>query len=87
MSKGRAALRRLAGGFEDSRPRDEKGAMRTPHGNATPVFCVSCGAFGGFAFVDTTYIVYLCDGCEEKHGGLDLPVADEDYVRGRKEVN
>ena len=78
-------MAKQAGGFEDSRPKHEKGVIRTPNGNGTPVFCVSCGVFGGYAYIDTTYIVYVCDECEAKHGGLDLPVADEDVVRGRKE--
>jgi hypothetical protein len=76
--------RRLLGSIPDSRPKVQRGQILTPLGWATPVFCVSCGAPGGFAFVDTTFILYLCPDCEKFGGGLDLPVVDEDYVRGRK---
>lgn len=75
-------VERLFGDLPDSRPKVRRGDIRTPHGNATPVFCANCGRASGFAFVDTTRILYLCDECEAKHGGLPLPVVDEDYVRG-----
>ncbi|HZC32644.1 MAG TPA: hypothetical protein VE640_05080, partial [Candidatus Bathyarchaeia archaeon] len=55
----------------------------TPHGNATPVFCINCGKQDGYAYVDTSALIRLCDECEAKTGGLPLPVVDEDYVRGR----
>lgn len=60
--------------------------MRTPHGNATPVFCIYCCKQDGFAYVDTTHIICVCDDCVHTHGSLPLPVVDEDYVRGRKGI-
>lgn len=78
-------IARLTGNLDDSRPREERGVIRTPLGNATPVFCVSCAKAGGYAYVNTDSIIYVCDDCTAKHGGLPLPVADEDYVRGRKD--
>lgn len=79
-------IARIVGsGAPDCRPKDQRGQIRTPHGLATPVFCANCGMPNGFAYVDTSHIFYLCNDCEEKHGLLDLPTVDEDYVRGRKE--
>ena len=76
-------LRKLIGDLPDSRPHDQRGQIRTPAGLATPVFCINCGGQFGFAFVDTAAIIYVCDECEGRHGGLPLPVVDEDYVRAR----
>lgn len=73
-------------GFEDSRPRHRKGEVRTPRGNATPMFCVSCGKLDGYALTDTTHIVGLCDECFDRFGGLDLPAVPKETVEGKKEV-
>ncbi len=81
----REDIRQNLGDLPDSRPKVQRGQIRTPKGNATPVFCINCGGQFGFAYVDTAAIVYLCDECEKVGGGLPLPVVDEDYIRGRKE--
>jgi len=79
----REDIRRLVGGLPDSRPRDQRGQIRTPAGTATPVYCANCHRQFGFAFVCTDYIFYLCNDCEAVGGTLPLPTVDEDYVRGR----
>jgi NAD-dependent SIR2 family protein deacetylase len=78
-------LAELVGPLPDSRPADQRGQIRTPQGNATPVYCINCHRQFGYAWMSTEKIVYVCDECEKKHGGLPLPVVDEDYIRGRKE--
>ena len=75
-------VRRLFGDLPDARARSTRGEIRTPLGRAVPVFCVNCGAEGGFAYVETAAIFYLCPACEEQHGRLDLPTVDEEVVRG-----
>lgn len=85
--KSEEAVRRIIGpDLPDSRPREQRGQILTPFGWATPVYCVNCGKPYGFAFVDTTHILYICDDCEDRCGVPDLPVVDEDYVRGRKGI-
>ena len=81
----REDMRQLIGDLPDSRPVEPRGEIRTPFGNAVPVFCISCGGQFGYAYRATSIIVYVCDECEAMHGGLPLPVVDEDYVRGRKD--
>lgn len=77
-------LEELVGELPDSRPREQRGQILTPHGNATPVYCINCGRQDGYAFVPTESIICVCAECEKKCGGLPLPVVDEDYVRGRQ---
>jgi hypothetical protein len=81
--EGKEGVRRLVGGLPDSRPRDQRGQIRTPRGNATPVFCANCGKPAGFAYVSTEFIIFICDACEQAGGALTLPVVDEGCVRGR----
>ena len=75
-------LRELVGDLPDSRAKNARGEIRTPRGNAVPVFCINCGKDQGFAYVGTGAIIRLCDECEERHGGLPLPTVDERIVRG-----
>lgn len=74
----------LIGNLPDSRPREEREVVRTPHGGMVKVFCISCGAEMGHALITTDRIIGMCDGCVEKHGGLPLPVVDEDYLQFRR---
>lgn len=75
-------LAKLVGGLPDSRPRESRGEIRSPRGNAVPVFCLSCGKPEGYALVGTGAIVRICEECEGRHGGLPLPVVDDRIVRG-----
>jgi len=71
----------LAGGLPDSRTREQRGQIRTPHGLATPVYCVNCGKAQGYTYASTEFMFYLCDDCDKHGTGLDLPVVDERAVR------
>lgn len=64
----------------DSRPRERRGEIRTPHGNASPIYCANCGKFAGYCFAATDFMFYLCDGCDHAGTGIDLPVVDEATV-------
>jgi len=72
------ALRKL---FPDSRPRERTGSIRTPFGEATPVYCASCRKFGGYTFASTEFMFYLCDGCDRFGTGIELPLAEEEVVK------
>lgn len=65
----------------DSRSVAQRGEIRTPHGNAVPIYCASCGTFAGYTFVNTEFMFYLCDGCDHHGSGLDLPIVDEATVK------
>lgn len=73
----------IGNAIPDGRPIHQTGQIRTPHGNATPTFCSSCGTFTGWAYVETSFILALCDECHAKHGDLPLPVVADEIVQGR----
>jgi hypothetical protein len=64
----------------DSRTRQQKGSIRTPFGEAYPVFCANCGKDCGYTFASTEFMFYLCEGCDVHGDGLDLPVVSEDVI-------
>lgn len=65
----------------DSRSAARRGEIRTPHGNASPVYCANCGKFKGYTFASTEFMFYLCDDCDRHGTGLDLPIVDEQTAR------
>lgn len=55
----------------DSRARETKGRVFTPHGAFVPVFCANCGAPGGHCPEENmTFMFYLCNKCAETHGQI-----------------
>jgi len=86
VRKSEEDVKRQIGDVPDTRSKEQRGQIRTPLGLASPNYCANCGRQFGFVYVSTIHIFYLCDDCEEQHGILPLPVVDEDYMRGRKEV-
>jgi hypothetical protein len=74
-------LELLKKALPDSRSTARRGEIRTPLGNASPIYCANCGAFAGYTFVNTEFMFYLCEGCDHHGTGLDLPIVDEATVQ------
>lgn len=64
----------------DSRTRELRGSIRTPFGEAQPVYCANCAKFKGYVFVATEFMFYLCDDCDVHGTGVDLPVVPADEI-------
>jgi len=78
MSQTLDALKKA---LPDSRPREQRGQIRTPHGLASPIYCANCGKFKGYVFVSTEFMFYLCDDCDRFGNGLEIPIVDEQTVK------
>lgn len=55
----------------DSRTREGKGSIRSPHGNLVPIYCANCHCEWGM--VPENYLTFafcLCDPCAEKMGPI-----------------
>ena len=49
------------------------------------VYCISCGADGGFALKSTPFIIYQCQVCADHYGELPLPkLPDEEEMKYRQ---
>lgn len=64
-----------------TRPLGEK--AHRDHGQMERVYCVNCGADGGWVTKDwAAHVFYLCDACAEIHGTLPVPQIPDALVRG-----
>jgi hypothetical protein len=66
----------------DSRPRERRGAIRTPQGTFVPVYCANCGKpYGMVPESHITHVFALCDhGCAGKYGDAAHAYVDPDAV-------
>jgi hypothetical protein len=63
---------------DDSRTRRDAGTRRAPGlGELSAVYCVSCHRLCGWTGASTYRILYVCDACFRRYGGLPLPRAPD----------
>jgi NAD-dependent SIR2 family protein deacetylase len=53
----------------DSRPRERRGAIETPHGRLVQLYCANCGKpYGRVAEKHITFAFVMCQPCADKYG-------------------
>lgn len=65
----------------DSRTREVRGVVRSPHGNLVQIFCANCGKpWGQVPEKMITFAFALCDACAEAYGDIAYTYKEPDEV-------